>query len=77
MALIKKNELKQMGNEELKTKLISLRKELMKYNSQVATKTMPDNPGRINLIKKTIAKIYTKLNDKTTKVSDKTKAVKK
>ncbi len=64
MALIKKNELKIMKETELKTKLIDLRKELMRYNSQVATKTTPENPGRIRLIKKTIAKIYTQLNQR-------------
>jgi len=64
MALIKKNELKAMKENELKTKVADLRKELMRYNAQVATKTTPENPGRIKLIKKTIAKIYTQLNQK-------------
>ena len=64
MALIKKNELKAMKENDLKIKVVDLRKELMRYNAQVATKTTPENPGRIRLIKKTIAKIYTQLNQK-------------
>lgn len=64
MALIKKNEFKQMSEEELMKRIVDLRKELMKSNAQVATKTNPENPGKIRLIKKTIAKIYTQLNKK-------------
>ncbi len=59
MAIIKKSELKAMDIKQRKEKLTVLRKELMKLNSQVATRTRSENPGRIKSIKRTIARIHT------------------
>lgn len=59
MAIIKKNELKAMNKEQLKEKLGVLRNELMKLRSQVATRTRPENPGRIRELRRTIARIHT------------------
>ncbi|MAG50160.1 50S ribosomal protein L29 [archaeon] len=64
MSILKKNELKQASEASLKNKLEELKKELMRLNAQVSTGTPPENPGKIKLIKKTIAKILTKLNEK-------------
>ena len=57
MAIIKKSEFKQLNIQSAEEKIKELRKELMKMNSQVAMGTMPENPGRIKEIKKTIAKL--------------------
>ena len=46
-----------LNKEELKSKLIELRKELMKQNAQISTGTTPKSPGQVREIKKTIAKI--------------------
>jgi len=62
MSLIKKSELKQIAKENAKAKLDDLNKQLMKLRSQVAMKTLPENPGKIRLIRRTIAKILTKVN---------------
>ncbi len=59
MAIIRKNELKAMKKEQLKEKLVVLRNELMKLRSQVATRTRPENPGRIRELRRTIARIHT------------------
>ncbi len=64
MAIIKKSELKQLNVEQLKEKLNDLKKELMKINAKLSTKTTPENPGRIKAIKKTIARIYTIMHKK-------------
>jgi large subunit ribosomal protein L29 len=64
MSILKKNELKQASEASLKNKLEELKKELMRLNAQVSTGTPPENPGKIKLIKKTIAKILTKINEK-------------
>lgn len=66
MAIIKKNEFGQMNEKSLNDKLVELKKELMKYNSQRSSGTPPDNPGRVREVKKTIARIYTKLGQKKT-----------
>ena len=59
MAIIRKNELKQMNLATIDSKLKDLRKELIRINAQVALKTLPENPGRVREIKKTIARLIT------------------
>jgi len=56
---IKNNELRKMGEKQLDEKLIELRKELIKINAQVSTGTVPENPGNVKNVKKTIARIFT------------------
>lgn len=56
---MKVKELRGMGKEELKQKMQELYKEIMKDNAQVAIGTIPKNPGKLKLAKKTIAKIKT------------------
>ena len=52
-------ELVALKDETLESRLGELRKELMKFRSQVASGTVPKNPGRIRAIKRTIARIHT------------------
>ena len=54
---MKFKELKALPVADLQNKLVELRKELMKENAQVAIGTMPKNPRKLRLAKKTIAKI--------------------
>lgn len=61
---MKFKELKKMDKNGLESKIVDLRKDLMKLNAQVATGTTPENPGKIRSIKKTLAKIYTIQNEK-------------
>lgn len=60
MAIIRRNDLKQMGNEEMNKRLADLRMELMRLRSQSKAGTT-QNPGRIRIIKRTIAMILTRL----------------
>jgi len=62
MAIIKKSELKNMNEAQLNAKMKDLNRELIKINSQIASGTPPQNPGNVREIKKTIARILTKLN---------------
>ena len=64
MAILKKTELKQLNKKTAEEKLNELRKELMKANSQVSMGTMPENPGRIREIKRTIAKLIILIKEK-------------
>ena len=57
MAILRKSEIKQLNKQATEEKITELRKELMKVNSQIAMGTMPENPGRVKIIKKTIAKL--------------------
>lgn len=64
MSILKPKEIKVISKEELEKKLKDLRLELMKANSQRATKTNPENPGKIKEIRRTIARINTQLKNK-------------
>lgn len=59
MSLIRKNELKQLDKEKIENKINELNKELMKLNAQRYGGTLPENPGKIKQIKKTIAQLHT------------------
>lgn len=62
-------ELKTMNAQNLKQKLNEISFELMKENAQIAIGTVPKNPGKIRVMKKTIARIQHLL--KTQEVSKK------
>jgi len=64
---MKHKELKNLSKEELDKKVVELKKELMKDNAQVAAGTIPKNPGKIYLARKTIARINTLLSQKEVK----------
>ena len=56
---MKAKELRVMGELDLENKVLELKKELMKINSQTAIGTIPKSPGKVKEIKRTIAKIIT------------------
>jgi len=55
-----------MNELDLNNKSNELKKELMKLNSQIAIGTVPKSPGKVKEIKRTIAKILSINNEKTT-----------
>ncbi|MFH1511159.1 MAG: 50S ribosomal protein L29 [Candidatus Woesearchaeota archaeon] len=61
---MKAKELHQMAEAELKDKLAELGKEIMKYNSQVASGTTPKSPGQLRQAKKAVAKILTEIRQR-------------
>ncbi len=63
MAILKFKAIKDSNPSELKSKLHELRLELMKLNSQRASKSV-SNPGKIREIRKSIARILTSMNAK-------------
>ena len=58
---MKKNQ-QPKNKEEQKNRLVELRKELMKLNSQKSSGTSPENPGNIKKLKREIARSLTFLN---------------
>lgn len=52
-----------MGKEQRLDKIVELKKELLKMNSQIAVGTTPESPGRVKQIKKEIARILTIMNE--------------
>ncbi|MDD5332047.1 MAG: 50S ribosomal protein L29 [Candidatus Nanoarchaeia archaeon] len=61
-----------MSKEQMEKKIEDLQKDLLKINSQRATKTTLENPGRVKQIRKTIARLFTISNQKPTEVKGKT-----
>jgi len=53
-----------MSKEDLNTKLVELKKELIKVNAQISTGTTPKSPGQVRQIKKNIARILTITHEK-------------
>ena len=68
MAVIRKNELKEMPEAELREKLNELRQELMSQNAKISSGGLPDNPGKLGEIKRTIARIHTIAGEKGYKI---------
>jgi len=60
---VKPSELKNMTPDELKAKEISLKQELMNLRFQVRIGKL-ENPSRISLVRKDIARILTILKEK-------------
>ncbi len=56
---IKNEQLRKMNDDELNNKLFELKKDLIKVNAQIAAGTIPENPGNVRNLKKTVARILT------------------
>ena len=59
MAKIQKSELKALSAEETKKKIAELKEELMKLRTQSKTGTQMESPGRIQSLKRMIARLHT------------------
>ena len=66
MAIITKQEMKNLSVDEMKSKISELKMELIKQNAQVATGTIPKSPGKLREIKKMIARLMTSIKIKET-----------
>jgi len=64
MPILRANEVAKMHDAEKRAKMLELRKELIKLESQRATGAQITSPGKIRAIKRTIAKILTKMGAK-------------
>ena len=61
MAILRYKEIEKLSDKEISSKKLELEKELMRSRSQVASGTAPENPGKIREIKRTLARIKTKM----------------
>ncbi len=70
MAILRREEIRDMTPEEAREKAFELRNELLRERSKVASGGAPENPGRIREIKRTIARILTIENLKNREVKN-------
>ena len=64
MAILKKKDLRSMGDTELQEKIDQMKTELRKEKGAVSSGTRAENPGRIKELKRTIARILTILHER-------------
>ncbi len=64
MAILRTSEIRDMSMEELKDKLEELRMELLRERSKATAVGVPENPGRVRELRRTIARIMTIINEK-------------
>ena len=64
MAILRASEVRDMGIEELREKLEELRAELLRERSKAAAVGVPENPGRVKELRRTIARILTAMREK-------------
>ncbi|NHW44661.1 MAG: 50S ribosomal protein L29 [Candidatus Verstraetearchaeota archaeon] len=63
MAILKVKDIRKMSSEERLAKLRELKAELLRLRVQQASGAPLENPGKIRVIKKTIARILTVINE--------------
>lgn len=68
---MKTKDLAKATEKELKSKLEDLKKELVKLNAQRSTGTAMENPKKIRVVRRTIARINTILKNKPKEVVEK------
>ncbi len=59
MAILRSEEINDLTLEEMEERVLDLRNELLRERSMIASGGVPENPGRINEIRRTIARILT------------------
>ncbi len=64
MAILRANEIREMTIDEMKKKLVELKRELLKERAHKASAGAPMNPGRMRELRRTIARILTIMNEK-------------
>ncbi|MHC1605370.1 MAG: 50S ribosomal protein L29 [Candidatus Methanofastidiosia archaeon] len=62
MAILRVDDIKELGEEDMIAKRDELRFELAREKALLATGSAPENPGRIRELKRTIARINTLIN---------------
>ena len=64
MAIVKRKELNEMKLEDVKKRLAELKLELSKNRAQIAVGGSAQNPGRVKELRRTIARMLTRINSK-------------
>jgi len=64
MAIIKISAMRDMDTSNINKKMAEIKLELVKEKAKIAVGGIPDNPGKIREMKKTLAKILTLKNER-------------
>jgi len=69
MAIYRAKEVAQMSDTELVENIDKLRNELIEQRGKVSAGGAPDNPGRIRLVRRTIARMMTEQSKRKQNIS--------
>lgn len=64
MAILRAEEMREMGSDDLRDRMDDLNLELSKERGQIAVGGFPEDPGRLSEIRRTIARIKTVLQER-------------
>ena len=64
MAILRAEEIRDMSVEEMREKLQDLRAEYSREQALLATGTAPENPGRIKMLRRTMARLSTLMHER-------------
>lgn len=64
MAILRKEEIREMSVEEMYEKLGELKSEFSREKAMCALGSAPENPGRIGELRRTIARIKTLISER-------------
>lgn len=64
MVIARMEEIRDMDENEIRERIDELKLELSKEKAQSDIGGMPENPGKIKEIKKTVARMLTELNER-------------
>lgn len=67
MVIIRTQAMKDMSDDEIEKKLKDLKLELSKEKSKIKVGGVPENPGKVRELKRTIARILTLKGDRAKK----------
>ncbi len=61
---MKAKEIKNMSKEEIKQSIAEMKQELAKERATIASGSKSENPGKIRKLRRDVARLLTKLNEK-------------
>jgi large subunit ribosomal protein L29 len=59
MVILRSKDVRKLSEKEFSNKLAEIRKELLKLSAQKSVGSVPENPGRIRALKRTVARMLT------------------
>lgn len=77
MSILKSKAARELSAEELSKKLAEIKLELAKERGKIRVGGVPENPGKIREMRKTVARIMTVQNQKAKSSAEKVQPIKK
>ena len=70
MAVLRKSEVRELGEKEVQEKLDTIHAEIASEQAKISSGNVPDNPGKLAELKRTVARIKTIAKEKGYNIHD-------